>query len=81
MDALKLEGGSEIIDTVRGIIAAGIPVVSHLGLTPQSIHKFGGYGLRASTEDEARKLMNDALALDAAGVFAITLVCWTVLSG
>lgn len=73
VDALKLEGGSEIIDTVRGIIAAGIPVVSHLGLTPQSIHKFGGYGLRASTEDEARKLMNDALALDAAGVFAITL--------
>ena len=73
VDALKLEGGNEIIDTVRGIIAAGIPVVSHLGLTPQSIHKFGGYGLRASTEDEARKLMSDALALDAAGVFAITL--------
>ena len=47
VDALKMEGGIEIMDTVRGIIEAGIPVMGHLGLTPQSVHKFGGYGLRA----------------------------------
>ena len=66
--ALKMEGGKEIADTVRGIVAAGIPVIGHLGLTPQSIHKFGGYGLRAKDEAEAEKLIEDALALDAAGV-------------
>lgn len=71
--AVKMEGGTEIVDTVRGIIAAGIPVVGHLGLTPQSIHRLGGYGLRAKEEAEAQKLMDDALALDAAGVSAITL--------
>ncbi|WP_028897979.1 3-methyl-2-oxobutanoate hydroxymethyltransferase [Prevotella sp. HUN102] len=72
-DALKLEGGVEIADTIKGIINAGIPVVGHLGLTPQSIHKFGGYGLRAKESSEAEKLIQDALALDTAGVFAITL--------
>lgn len=71
--ALKMEGGKEIADTVRGIVAAGIPVIGHLGLTPQSIHKFGGYGLRAKDDAEAEKLIEDALALDAAGVSAITL--------
>lgn len=72
-DALKLEGGSEIVDTIRAIIAAGIPVEGHLGLTPQSIHKLGGYGLRAKEEAEAAKLLADAHALDDAGCFAITL--------
>lgn len=71
--ALKMEGGKEIADTIKGIVDAGIPVIGHLGLTPQSIHKFGGYGLRAKDDAEAEKLIVDALALDAAGVSAITL--------
>ena len=73
VDALKLEGGVEIIDTIKGIIDAGIPVMGHLGLTPQSIHKFGGYGLRAKGEAEAEKLLSDARALDEVGCFGITL--------
>jgi len=73
VDALKLEGGMEIIETVRGIVDAGIPVCGHLGLTPQSVHKFGGYGLRAKERMEAEKLMADAKALDEAGCFAIVL--------
>ena len=73
MDALKIEGGVEILDTIKGILDVGIPVCAHLGLTPQSVHKFGGYGLRAKDEAEAEKLMNDAIALDKAGCFAITL--------
>ncbi len=72
-DAVKMEGGVEIADTVKGIVDAGIPVMGHLGLTPQSIHKFGGYGLRAKEEAEAEKLLADAKALDEAGVFGITL--------
>ena len=72
-DALKLEGGVEIADTVRSMVAAGIPVIGHLGLTPQSIHKFGGYGLRAKEEAEASKLLSDAKALDEAGACAIVL--------
>jgi len=73
VDAVKMEGGIEIIDTIKGIIDAGIPVCGHLGLTPQSVHKFGGYGVRAKEEAEAEKLISDALALDKAGCFAITL--------
>lgn len=73
VDALKMEGGAEIADTVKGIVDAGIPVMGHLGLTPQSIHKFGGYGLRAKEKAEADKLLADARALDEAGVFGITL--------
>lgn len=72
-DALKLEGGVEILDTVKAILNAGIPVVAHLGLTPQSINKFGSYAVRAKDEAEAAKLMNDAVALDEAGCCAITL--------
>jgi 3-methyl-2-oxobutanoate hydroxymethyltransferase len=72
-DAVKMEGGAEIADTVKGIVDAGTPVMGHLGLTPQSIHKFGGYGLRAKEEAEAAKLLADAKALDEAGVFGITL--------
>lgn len=73
VDALKLEGGAEILPTVEGIIAAGVPVCGHLGLTPQSVNKFGGYGLRAKSDDEAAKLLSDAVALDRAGCFAIVL--------
>ena len=73
VDAVKLEGGSEIIDTVKGILAAGIPVVGHLGLTPQSVHKFGGYEVRAKEEAEADKLLKDAKLLNDAGVCALVL--------
>ncbi|MBR5654444.1 MAG: 3-methyl-2-oxobutanoate hydroxymethyltransferase [Prevotella sp.] len=72
-DALKLEGGVEIIDTVKGILDAGIPVCGHLGLTPQSINKFGTYAVRAKEEEEAKKLIDDAILLDKAGCFAIVL--------
>ena len=68
-----MEGGKEIADIIKGIVDAGIPVIGHLRLTPQSIHKFGGYGLRAKDNAEAEKLIEDALALDAVGVSAITL--------
>lgn len=73
VDAVKIEGGIEILDTIKGILDAGIPVCAHLGLTPQSVHKFGGYGLRAKDDAEAEKLLSDAIALDEAGCFAITL--------
>ena len=72
-DALKLEGGVEILDTVKRILDAGIPVMAHLGLTPQSINKFGGYAVRAKEEKEAQKLLSDAIALTAAGCFAVVL--------
>lgn len=72
-DALKLEGGIEIIDTIKGILDAGIPVMGHLGLTPQSINKFGTYAVRAQEEAEADKLMSDAMALDDVGCFAVVL--------
>lgn len=72
-DALKLEGGVEIIDTVKKILDAGIPVMGHLGLTPQSINKFGTYTVRAREEAEANKLISDAHALEEAGCFAIVL--------
>lgn len=72
-DALKLEGGIEIVPTVRRIIEAGIPVMGHLGLTPQSIHKFGTYAVRAKEEAEAQKLLDDARALQEAGCFALVL--------
>ena len=72
-DAMKLEGGAEIIDTVRAILAAGIPVCGHLGLTPQSINKFGTYAVRAREEAEAERLIHDARLLSDAGCFAIVL--------
>lgn len=72
-DALKLEGGVEIIDTVKTILAAGIPVMGHLGLTPQSINKFGTYAVRAREDAEAEKLIRDAHLLQEAGCFAIVL--------
>ena len=72
-DALKLEGGVEILDTVRRILDAGIPVMAHLGLTPQSINKCGTYAVRAKEEKEAEKLISDAKILSEAGCFAVTL--------
>ena len=72
-DALKIEGGQEMIPVISAIVNAGVPVVGHLGLTPQSVNKFGGYGLRAKDEAEAAKLRADAKALEAAGCFAIVL--------
>ncbi|HEY0297582.1 MAG TPA: 3-methyl-2-oxobutanoate hydroxymethyltransferase [Arachidicoccus sp.] len=71
--ALKLEGGVEICDSVKKIVSAGIPVMGHLGLTPQSIYKFGTYTVRAKAEAEAEKLKSDALALQEAGTFATVL--------
>ncbi len=72
-DALKLEGGIEIIDTVRGILDAGIPVIGHLGLTPQSINKFGTYTVRAKDHEEAEKLKSDAKLLEEVGCFGVVL--------
>ena len=71
--AVKLEGGKEIKDSVKKILNAGIPVMGHLGLTPQSIYKFGTYTVRAKEEEEAEKLKSDALLLEKAGCFAIVL--------
>lgn len=71
--ALKLEGGIEICDSVKKIVSAGIPVMGHLGLTPQSIYKFGTYTVRAKANEEADKLKSDAVALQEAGAFAIVL--------
>lgn len=71
--AVKLEGGKEIKDSVKRILNAGIPVMGHLGLTPQSIYKFGTYTVRAKEEAEAEKLKTDALMLEKAGCFALVL--------
>lgn len=71
--AVKLEGGEQVIESVERILSAGIPVMGHLGLTPQAIHKFGTYVVRAREEEEARKLMEDARLLEKAGCFGIVL--------
>lgn len=71
--ALKLEGGAAIADTVKKIVDAGIPVMGHLGLTPQSIHQLGSFGLQAKEEDEAEKLLHDAQLLQEAGCFGVVL--------
>jgi 3-methyl-2-oxobutanoate hydroxymethyltransferase len=71
--AVKLEGGSEICESVERILTAGIPVMGHLGLTPQSIYKFGTYTVRAKEEAEAKKLISDALLLEKTGCFAVVL--------
>ncbi|HPE33647.1 MAG TPA: 3-methyl-2-oxobutanoate hydroxymethyltransferase [Bacteroidales bacterium] len=72
-NAVKIEGGREVIESVDRILSAGIPVMGHLGLTPQSIHKFGTYVVRATEEAEAQKLIEDAHLLEEAGCFAIVL--------
>ncbi|MCE2711492.1 MAG: 3-methyl-2-oxobutanoate hydroxymethyltransferase [Cryomorphaceae bacterium] len=71
--AVKMEGGTEIIESVKRILTAGIPVMGHLGLTPQSIYKFGTYVVRAREDEEAERLKQDARALEEAGCFAIVL--------
>ena len=71
--AVKMEGGSEILESIRRILTAGIPVMGHLGLTPQSIYKFGTYVVRAKEEEEAARLIADAKALEEVGCFAIVL--------
>ena len=72
-DSVKIEGGEEILESVQRIISAGIPVMGHLGLTPQSIHKFGTYNVRAKEKEEADKLVRDAKLLEEAGCFAVVL--------
>ena len=72
-DAIKMEGGEEILESVQRILSAGIPVMGHLGLTPQSINKFGTYAVRATEQEEADQVKKDALTLQEAGCFAIVL--------
>jgi 3-methyl-2-oxobutanoate hydroxymethyltransferase len=71
--AIKMEGGREIVESVHRILSAGIPVMGHLGLTPQSIHKFGTYVVRAREEEEAQKLVEDAKLLAETGCFSVVL--------
>ena len=74
-NAVKLEGGSEIAATVKAIVQAGIPVVGHLGLTPQHINQLGGYFIQGKTTEAAEKMIEDAKALEKSGVFCIVLEC------
>jgi 3-methyl-2-oxobutanoate hydroxymethyltransferase len=71
--AVKMEGGEEIIESVKRILTAGVPVMGHLGLTPQSIYKFGTYAVRATEDAEAEKLLHDSKLLQDAGCFALVL--------
>jgi 3-methyl-2-oxobutanoate hydroxymethyltransferase len=71
--SVKLEGGREVIESIQRILSAGIPVMGHLGLTPQSIYKFGTYTVRARENEEAKRLIEDALLLQEAGCFALIL--------
>ncbi len=73
--AVKLEGGERILPQIKAVTAAGIPVVSHLGLTPQSINAFGGYKVQGKSEKAAKQLLQDALAVQEAGAFAVVLEC------
>lgn len=73
MEAVKLEGGREVAATIRAIVAAGIPVMGHIGLTPQSVSKLGGYRVQGADAKSARRLLDDALALADAGCFSIVL--------
>lgn len=73
--AVKLEGGAEVCPQIKAITAAGIPVVAHLGLTPQSINVFGGHKVQGKSEETARKLLEDARAVEEAGAFAVVLEC------
>jgi 3-methyl-2-oxobutanoate hydroxymethyltransferase len=74
-DAVKLEGGEEVLPQVRAVIAAGVPVMGHIGLLPQSIEKFGGYKMQGRTTEAVEQLVRDAKALEAAGAFAIVIEC------
>jgi 3-methyl-2-oxobutanoate hydroxymethyltransferase len=72
-EAVKVEGGQHMAKTIRRLTQAGIPVMSHLGLTPQSIHQFGGYQVRGKTQEEAERLIQDALIIEEAGCFSVVL--------
>ena len=72
-DCIKLEGGEEVLETVKRVLCAGIPIMGHLGLMPQSINKYGTYTVRAKSEEEAEKLVKDAHLLEDAGCFALVL--------
>lgn len=74
-DAVKLEGGIEIVEQIKAITTASIPVCGHIGLTPQSVHAFGGYKVQGKDEANAKRLVNEAKALEAAGAFTIVLEC------
>lgn len=72
-NAVKLEGGVEVCEQIKAIVSAGIPVVAHIGLTPQSVNAFGGHKVQGKTEAAAKKLLEDALAVEAAGAFAVVI--------
>ncbi|RJP26062.1 MAG: 3-methyl-2-oxobutanoate hydroxymethyltransferase [Candidatus Abyssobacteria bacterium SURF_5] len=74
-EAVKLEGGAEFVREIEAILKCGVPVMGHLGLTPQSIHKFGGFKVQGRDEAAAKKLLDDALAIQQAGAFSIVLEC------
>jgi 3-methyl-2-oxobutanoate hydroxymethyltransferase len=75
VEAVKLEGGSDYVDVIRRIVRAGVPVMGHVGLTPQSVHKMGGYVVQGKDSEKAQQLLKDARALEAAGCYAIVLEC------
>src|SRR5512145_2538727 len=73
--AVKLEGGADFVEVIRRIVRAGVPVMGHIGLTPQSVHKMGGYVVQGKDSDKAQQLLRDARALEAAGCYAVVLEC------
>jgi 3-methyl-2-oxobutanoate hydroxymethyltransferase len=73
--AVKLEGGAEFVEVIRRIVRAGVPVMGHIGLTPQSVHRMGGYVVQGKDSDKAQQLLKDARALEAAGCYAVVLEC------
>jgi 3-methyl-2-oxobutanoate hydroxymethyltransferase len=74
-ESVKLEGGQDYVDVVRRIVRAGVPVMGHLGLTPQSVHKMGGYVVQGKESEKAQQILRDARALEAAGCYAVVLEC------
>jgi 3-methyl-2-oxobutanoate hydroxymethyltransferase len=74
-EAVKLEGGQEFVEVVRRIVRAGVPVMGHLGLTPQSVHKMGGYVVQGKESEKAQQILRDARALEVAGCYAVVLEC------
>jgi len=75
VEAVKLEGGSDYVEVIRRVVRAGVPVMGHIGLTPQSVHKLGGYVVQGKDVDRAQALLRDARALEAAGCYAVVLEC------
>jgi len=75
VEAVKLEGGADYVEVIRRIVRAGVPVMGHIGLTPQSVHKMGGYVVQGKDSEKAHQLLRDARALEAAGCYAVVLEC------